>query len=41
MLWVVIENGQIVEVCDYRPMPRDGETVTTLEDAIALGLPYA
>jgi hypothetical protein len=40
MLWAVIENGQIVEVCDYRPIPRDGESVTTLGDAIGLGIPY-
>ena len=40
MLWAVIENGQIVEVCDYRPMPRDGEKVVPLLQAVQDGIPY-
>lgn len=40
MLWAVIENGQIVEVCEYRPEPRENERVVPLSEAIAYGLPY-
>lgn len=41
MLYAVVRDGQIVEVCGYEPCPAPGETVLPMREAIALGIPYA
>ena len=41
MLYAVVRDGQIVEVCWYFPSTSDGETVVPRREAIQLGIPYA
>lgn len=41
MLYAVVRDGQIVEVCGFIPCPAAGETVLPMREAIALGIPYA
>lgn len=41
MLYAVLRDGQIVDVCEFYPCAAVGETVLPMRDAIAWGIPYA
>jgi hypothetical protein len=40
MLYAIVRDKVIIEVCDFVPALREGESIMPMKEAIAQGFPY-
>jgi hypothetical protein len=40
MLYAIVRDKVIIEVCDFIPALREGESIMPMKEAIAQGFPY-